>query len=998
MRMWIPQAAVDEGILRAQIDDLANAGVGDVEIVAFDFVRGASATATPAIDRAVYGWGTANWAQTMKTVLDQAGKRGMTATFTIGPAWPVASPLLTPSSPGVEVQLACTRVDVSGRSYNGEVTGNVRRNGISSQLVAVVAGKRLSAAPTSALDPNTMVDLAASVSGSTAGTASPAATLDWTTPDDSGQWTLFFYWSEPVGEMVNGSYVVDHFSTDGTKAVTDYYASVYADFAKAGLLQHCRGLFGDSLEYRASVDWTNTLLTTFKRLKGYDLTRYLPAINNGVSTGQRGGFGGGFGKESFGGLGDKVANDYYDVLTYLFTENHLKPLREFLDNYGQTLRYQTAYGKRMEQARTSMHVGIPEGEMMMIRNAFDNIRAQAGAVHMTDRKEYNAELQAEGRKNHAQSWENLLFFAQRAYAAGVNNITIHGYNYKGVFSGAGSVNGHLPNVAWPGWDGFSRDGYSNSWGSEPLWRQARQYFDFMARNSYVLKQGAARIDLAIFRESFWDNASFSVKDGDMWYKDGGLLQDRGYSYDFVGLPNLQLPTAIVSGGRLDADGPAYKALILDQSLDTSNIPGMPASKKIGVEAAGRILALAKAGLPVVYIGNTPTESAFHRAGDQAAADSQVQSIMAELKGLPNVRQARAIGDVPAALDAVGVRPDARYSLAAHQPKLINIHRAAKGIDYYYVYNRGFNGNSGPAYGWGYGGAKEQSIPEVSTAVTFAASGRPYLLNAWSGDITPIAVYAATGNTVTIPLSLRGNESAIVAFDGANVLGVGAEGEVHATSGGPATVHYDQRGDLAVKATANGRYEIALSNGTARRVDVRGVPAPVRLGPWRLTVEDWKPGNTPTTTAIGMVTVELGSLRPWTSVPELEHSSGVGKYTTSFEMERGWRDGVGAYLDLGIVNFGYRLRVNGTDVRSSQTNTTVDIGPYLKAGTNTLEVEIATSLNNRLKNLYNIAARTLDYYGLLGYGGTSATDGLGGVVTVTPYVETVVHPFRNAPAK
>lgn len=170
----------------------------------------------------------------------------------------------------------------------------------------------------------------------------------------------------------------------------------------------------------------------------------------------------------------------------------------------------------------------------------------------------------------------------------------------------------------------------------------------------------------------------------------------------------------------------------------------------------------------------------------------------------------------------------------------------------------------------------------------------------------------------------------------------------------------------------------------------GVPAPLRLGNWKLTVENWRPGSTPTTTAKGTITVELGSLKPWKSVPELEYSSGIGRYSTTFEMVRGWKDGVGAHLDLGIVNFGYKLRVNGTEVKASQTNTLVDIGPCLKAATNALGVEVAASLNNRPKNLHDIASRTLDCCGLLGSGGTSTTDGLGGAVTVTPCKVIVVH--------
>jgi len=1026
MRMWIPQAAVDESVLRSQVNDLADAGVGDIELVAFDFVRGggpnAPASTAPAIDSAVYGWGTPNWAKTMEILLDQAGKRGIKATFIMGPAWPIASPLLTKSSLGVEVQLACKRVDVSGKSYGGDVLGNINRNDVSSQLVAVLAGKRESSESTSPLEMSTMKDLTGTVIKKTDVTTTQAYTIDWTAPDDSGQWTLFFYWNEPVGETKSGLYVVDHFSKAGTKSVTDYYKSVYDEFAKKKLLQYGNGLFGDSLEYRSSVEFTDTLLTVFKKLKGYDLTPYLPAITNGASLAGRGGggpgagagagrgagagagrgagaagggpgagggiFGGGGGQEAFGGAGARIRNDYYDVLTYLFNENHLKPIQAFLEGYGQNLRYQTAYGKHMEQASTSMNVGIPEGEMMMIRNEFDNIRAQAGAVHMMRKREYNAELQAEGGRNHAQSWANLMYFVQRAFSAGVQNLTFHGYNYSGAFSGAGSVNGHIPGVAWPGWDAFGRDGYSNSWGVEPLWRDARLYMDFLARNSYVLKQGNSKIDLAVFRESFWDNASFAAKDGDTWYKDGALLQDKGYSYDFVALPELKLPNARITAGRLDPSGPAYKALILNQTLDTLNAPAAPGNKSIGVDAAKKVLELAKAGLPVVYIGDLPVKSTFYSPTNQSGMDSQVQSTMAELKSLKNVKQAPTFADVPSALDSLGVSSDAQYSLDAQQSKLISMHRAAGGIDYYYVYNRGFNANSGSGYGWGYGKVKELDIPDVSTKVTFRGKGKLYQLNTWTGEIVPVANYTVNGSTITVPVTLRGNESTVFALDSANVLAVN-DNKVHATSSGDADVFYVQSGRLAIKGLTGGLYHVALSSGAAKDIRIAAVPSPVTLGNWKLSVEDWRPGATPTTTAKSTINVDLGELKPWGAVPSLQFSSCIGTYSTAFDMSKGWKDGVGAIVDLGVVNFAYRLKINGTDVKCEQMNTKVDIGPYVKAGRNTIEVEVATSLNNRLKDLYNVTRRTIDYYGLIGSGGTSATDGLGGVVSVTPYVAAVV---------
>jgi hypothetical protein len=413
------------------------------------------------------------------------------------------------------------------------------------------------------------------------------------------------------------------------------------------------------------------------------------------------------------------------------------------------------------------------------------------------------------------------------------------------------------------------------------------------------------------------------------------------------------------------------------------------NKTIGLESARKILELAKAGLPVVYIGEMPGKSTYYNSAKLSDTESQIQSVMTELKGMANVKQAKTMNDVPSVLASIGLTPDAKYSLYSQQSKLINMHRAAEGIDYYYVYNRGFNINSGPAYQWNYGGVKEQTIPDVAAEVSFKASGTPYLLNTWTGEITPIASYTTVDDRIIIPISLKGNESTIVAFDRANVLGTNNNNKIHAVSSLGNGVYYADKGNLAVKATSNGPQAIRLSDGSVKSVEVAGLPAPMNLGNWKLKVEDWKPGSTLTTTSKEVINVDLGDLKPWNKVPELQNASGIGTYTTSFTMPKGWNEGVGAYLNLGIVNFAYKLKINGKEVKVSQINTLSDIGPYVKSGTNTVEVEVATTLNNRLKDLYNVTRRTVDYYGILGSGGNSAIDGLGGVVTVTPYVVTLI---------
>ena len=923
VRMWIPQAAVDEVALRAQIRDIAQAGFGDVELVAFDIERsgfGPGPRTTPKVDPAVYGWGTPAWTQTMKTVLDEAGRNGMKATFTIGPAWPVATPLLKADSPGVEIQLACTRIDLEGDSYTGEYPEDA---------FAVVAGRRKTG----------VTDIEAATLREVTAEAVRDGRLAWTAPE-SGCWSLFVYRNERVGEMKSGFYVVDHFSLDGTHAVLDYYKPVFRDLQEAGLLKYLSGLFGDSLEYNSTVDWTPALPDVFKRLKGYDLVPLLPALHNGISSGgggMYGGiFGGGFGKDPLDGKGQLVLNDYYSVLTYLFNTNHLQPIQQFLEGYGMNLRYQTAYGKHMEQASTSMYVGIPEGELMMIRNSFDNIRAQAGAVHIVGRGEYNAELQAEQGKNHAQSWQNLLFYAQRAYAAGVNNITLHGFTYSGRFGGPGNEDGFVPGVSWPGWESFGRDGFSNNWGSEPIWEMAPLVTGFLARTGYVLKQGKPAVDLAVFRESYWDNESFTDNhDGEVWYRDGGLLQDLGWSYDFVALPNLEIPGVQVSGGRLCPDGPAYKALLLDRSLDSSN-ELVQGPKTISIAAAERILALACAGLPVVIIGDAPSASSYY--GEAEDGFERIPALMAQLKSLPAVRVAADFASVPAALQSLGLEPDASVPVQNASAKLISAHRRTEEVDYFYVYNRGTNANSGMQPGWSYGQLRETPYGAAETTVAFYCEGTPYYLDAWTGAVEAIPAAVRIGNRVEIPISLEGNESAIIAFDRTGSF-------------------------KTVKA-------VPEKKNTGEVISMRQ---------WTLKAECWGPGPEADKTAKEIVRVELDGLKPWTQIPGLDQASGIGRYSATVRLKR-WKQGTHAELDLGQVNYSWRVFVNGVEVPCSQIDPKVEIGPQLRRGRNRIEVIVATTLNNRIKALtpparqgtadasggiWGRSGRTEDPYGLIG---------------------------------
>jgi hypothetical protein len=171
------------------------------------------------------------------------------------------------------------------------------------------------------------------------------------------------------------------------------------------------------------------------------------------------------------------------------------------------------------------------------------------------------------------------------------------------------------------------------------------------------------------------------------------------------------------------------------------------------------------------------------------------------------------------------------------------------------------------------------------------------------------------------------------------------------------------------ATAAGTYTTTLSDGRTATTRIGPVPAPIPLTAWRLRVEDWRPDSKPAHT------LSLDRLLPWPEIPELADVSGVGTYTTTVELP-----GSGAYLELGEVTDTCRVRVNGRRLDPvDQLHPVIDVGPYLRRGQNTIEVEVATPLGNRLR-----VADPAVYGGL-----TRQPYGLLGPVRLVPYGESPI---------
>ncbi len=221
-------------------------------------------------------------------------------------------------------------------------------------------------------------------------------------------------------------------------------------------------------------------------------------------------------------------------------------------------------------------------------------------------------------------------------------------------------------------------------------------------------------------------------------------------------------------------------------------------------------------------------------------------------------------------------------------------------------------------------------------VSLEGSGRPYLLDAWSGKITPIAGYKSGNGRVTVKVRLsRDNAMLIALAEDPRRFGVTKPAIPSVIGTAVATI------DLT-KAT------------------------------WHIVAEDWQPTN-PYITTFGpaasetlktKVEIDVTALRAWPEIPELQNVSGLATYTTSFD----WPSKTeGAILNLGEVFDTFTLKINDQAVSIDQLSAEADIGPYLKPGRNTIEVRVATTLNNRLTKIDDDVAKRgiVQPYGLVG---------------------------------
>ncbi|WP_329058081.1 glycosyl hydrolase [Amycolatopsis sp. NBC_01480] len=869
-------------------------------------------------------------------MLAAAEREGLGLDLTIGPRWPATVSTVTDvNDPAVSKMLVFAHeFHPGGSSRSGPLPTNYDRTppqDADTTLVAALVA-RCTTPGTSDSSPlpwllvrSTVLDVTAEVTGEDA--------LSVTFPGgENDTYALIVFRYAPTGQALSGftptgaNYALDILSAAGTNAITGFYDTKILTPAVRDLLRRSgrSDLFEDSLELGETQKWTGDFTEEWTARRGYSPLTVLPALagagQHGMNTDSEQFF------DFDDGSGSRVRHDYRQTHSDLYIARHLDGLRRWASIRSLRTRIQP-YGAPIDTAEAASHIDVPEGETLAFganTTDYSNIedhKVVASGAHLSGVPVISSEACAFERTVWATTagGDRTPTSALRAiylgFAGGVTQVVWHGFPYLTAGPpGSGSQS------RWPGMSYGGNTDFSEAWGPKggPNWADYRFVNDALARVQLTMRQGVARFDCAVFRHDFGMNGTWTTGvGGDTLLRSTSELAAAGYTYEYLAPAHIMRKDATVSDRVLFRDSGGYRALILRKQSTMS------------VAAAKTVLSFARDGLPVLVVGDPPSQvPGFDPAG---VLDKQLADVVSRLMAQPTTRSVNEDEDLPAALQAFSIEP-AAAPIGGTGP-LLSLRRHTPSVDYYLLIN-------------------PTGVP-VRQLMRLAGRGKPYLMDAWTGEITPASGARPGNGAAVVPVELGAGDITVVA--------VTARDDHTFSRSAPWSV------PSMLAAAAGG-----------------GNPEPLHLGAWTLTVESWTPGPSgqPGDTArtrLGAVTVasgDDGTLPAWTSItrekgyPEdLADVSGIGTYTADITLGDVWHGVKSAYLDVGAVVDTVRVAVNGRDLPpvNQLDRRHIEVGPYLRPGRNTVSIRVASTLLNavRVAPGTDASGRPRMDYGLIG---------------------------------
>lgn len=933
-RWWLAEGSHTDETIREAIQELYDAGYGGIEFVTLD--------ESEHLDNETYAWGSPEWIHDSKLIIEECQKLGMSVSMTSGTHWATANlTVINPDMEEASQELGYTTTDSFQGGFQGELRLCTLPEGVTKRkLINVVAAKILETGEeSSTVDVNSLVSLTEDqVQTETDENGNlVSVTADYTAPDD-GNYQLFAFYQYGTGEYftpatTGKSYSINYLDKVGAEALISYWdENVLTEDLQSVIdqIDEC-DLYMDSLELNTKGEetvghlWSAQFLEEFQNRTGYDLAAYLPLIiRHGGDWGAVMQYNYEAADEETAEFSTKLRNDFYQVMTELYTENSLEVLADWLHSKNMKLRAENSYGKTLEISQPIAALDYVETESFEFGNEIDSYRSMAGGAHLLN-KRFSSETGAlsNGNYRYNNGYFRQIFYMQ--YAAGIQKTVTHGYS---------SPYGPDANVAWPGYEGM----YSSI--SERFNKRQPGSVDYTEVNKHLsriqkaLEEGSPQMDIAILRNEYNLNAwtvgfaggndvynNLTHNHVGMYWQDMEL-QNAGYTYDFFSPYLLNEEGVSCSNGAINEDGAAYQAVIVME-------------EELPLASAQTLLEWAKSGLPVVFVNNAQetinfgdpevNEIAASTTGHNDGNDEELAKVVEEIKALENVRVVESEADTYEALQELGVRP--RAEQVTSNENILTAMRKADDASYLYAYNYMYE-------------ETEDYTGQISVDGTYI----PYVLDTWSGEVSALAGYEVTDGRTILNIDLAPGDTVVYVLEPSET----AE---------------------TVEAAESSEEHISLTG-------------------WNLTVDSYEAGEKierteenpetgVTTTEVTYDTnhnmIEAGTLEElvaWKDIPAVgENVSGIGIYTNTFELPEDWDNTQRSiYFSADSINLGTAsVYVNGEKVSVNMDKMEADLSDAAKAGENTIEVRVTSSLKNVLRSMEYIVEQEEEpaAYGMTG---------------------------------
>lgn len=535
----------------------------------------------------------------------------------------------------------------------------------------------------------------------------PDGTLNWTPP--AGNWTVMRFGYALTGSKNRPAiaaalgYEVDKMSKKHVTAYMDYYSKLVKDATG--------DLYGKSLQYymmdswEAGIqNWTDDMISEFKKRRGYDPTKYLPVMAGHIV---------GSADES-----DRFLWDFRRTLVDLIAENHYGTVTDYLNKQG-IKTYGEAGGVSLESIEDALlnkkYVNIPMGEFWVkdlhpSSMYYEDMRGAASASHMYGQNIVAAESFTGGNY---ESPATLKRLADYWFSQGLNRLVFHTSAHQPLDTKPGNtmVGTHINrNITWA--------------------EDALPFTTHLARCSYLLQKGRYVADVAyLLKEGAPSTMPF-------W---GAGLQPAmpdGYQFDYLNTDAFLNMLTVDANGRLNLpSGMSYAVLAL------------PPTQKMSLPVLRKIKQLVEAGATVV--GPKPTSAPGLSAGTDGDAELKDLSyqLWADLDGDSRTRRTFGKGRVYWNQPLKDVMADLAIPRDAAVERLPDeiawTHRRDGDNDIYYVVNR------------------TDTVQNFD--VTFRTGGKDvHLWNPDNGTVTASA-YTLAGDLTRVPMHLERGQNMFVVF-------------------------------------------------------------------------------------------------------------------------------------------------------------------------------------------------------------------------------------------